>query len=101
MRRCVLPAVLTGVLAVCASSCSQPEKQQTREELRRSGEAVKKELKNDAAFVKQEALKAREETQKGVRKLKEDVRSRDASDARAHRRTDTAPADGTDPNSNP
>ena len=34
---------------------------------------MKKELKNDAQFVKAEALKAREETQKGVKKLKAEV----------------------------
>ncbi len=64
------------------SACTPQDKQQTRQDLHKSGEAVKKELKNDAAFVKQEALKAREETQKGVKKLKKEMDEKKAEDAR-------------------
>jgi ElaB/YqjD/DUF883 family membrane-anchored ribosome-binding protein len=69
MRKSAIVCVLSlGVVA-----CTPHDKQETRQELRKTGDAVKKELKNDAAFVKQEALKAREETQKGVKKLKKDL----------------------------
>ncbi len=73
---------ITGLIAVAImlGACSPQDKQETRQELRKSGEAAKKELKNDAAFVKKEALKAREETQKGVRKLKDDLNKDDKSD---------------------
>ena len=57
------------------SACSPQESRETHQELKKSGEAVKKELKNDAAFLKQEALKARQETQAGVKKLKKDLNS--------------------------
>jgi hypothetical protein len=67
---------------VALVACSPQDQRQANRDLKKSGEAVKKELKNDAAFVKQEALKAREETQKGVRKLKENVNKDDKSDQR-------------------
>ncbi len=64
---------LLFTLAVWTPACTPRDKQQTREDLRKTGNAVKKELKNDAAFMKEQALKAREETQKGVKKLKNEV----------------------------
>ncbi len=77
-----MPLKLIGFVALtlALAGCTPQDKQQTREELHKSGEAVKKELKNDAAFVKQEALKAREETQKGVKKIKKDMDNRRAAD---------------------
>ena len=69
-------------LVVALGACSPHDEQQTRQDLHKSGEAVKKELKNDAAFLKEEALKARAETQKGVKKLKKDMADRKAEDAR-------------------
>ncbi len=72
---------ITGLiaLALCLGACTPRDKQETREDLRKSGNAVKKELKNDAAFLKQEALKARAETQKDVKKLKKEVNSNDTA----------------------
>jgi hypothetical protein len=69
------------LLLIGLGACTPRDKQQTKEELHKSGDAVKKELKNDAAFVKQEALKAREETQKGVKKLKEKIDEKKAQDS--------------------
>lgn len=74
------------ILVLGAGACTQSDKAQTQRDLHKTGEVVKKELKNDAAFVKQEALKAREETQKGVKKLKRDI-----NDDKAAHRDDTAP----------
>ncbi len=71
-------------LLIGLSACTPQDKQQVHEDLHKSGEAVKKELKNDAAFVKEEALKARESTQKGVKKLKKDM----ASDSKSDRKPD-------------
>ena len=62
-------------LAVCLGACSHQEKQEVKQDLKRAGQVVKKELKQDAAFMKEQALKAREHTQKGVKKLKEELKS--------------------------
>lgn len=77
-----MPSKFIGfaALTLAFAACTPGDKQQTRQELHKSGEAVKKELKSDAAFVKQEALKAREETQKGVKKLKKEMADRRADD---------------------
>lgn len=58
-------------LAVLMVACSPSEKRQAQQDLHKTGQAVKKELRNDAAFMKEQALKAREETQRGVKKLKQ------------------------------
>ena len=76
-----LRLMATAVLLIGLEACTPQDKQQTRQDLRKTGDAVKKELKNDAAFVKQEALKAREETQKGVKKLKKDMDGRKAAES--------------------
>ena len=70
-------------------ACTRSDKAQTERDLHKTGEVVKKELKNDAAFVKQEALKARAETQKGVKKLKRDINE----DKAAHRDGNPPPDD--------
>ncbi len=54
---------LATALTLLLWGCSPQEKRQTREDLKKTGNVVKKELKNDAAFLKEQALKAREETQ--------------------------------------
>lgn len=72
MRKAEAAAVLA--LLVIGAGCTPREKEQTRQDLRKSGKAVQKELKNDAAFLKEEALKARAETQKGVKKLKKEIK---------------------------
>jgi hypothetical protein len=79
------------VLGIGASACTRSDKAQTERDLHKTGEVVKKELKNDAAFVKQEALKAREETQKGVKKLKRDINE----DKAAHRDDTSPPPDNS------
>ena len=61
--------------ALCLGACTHQEKQQAKEDLKDAGQAVKKELKQDAAFMKEQALKAREATQKGVKKIREDLKS--------------------------
>lgn len=68
MKQFAIAAVLCSLAA-----CTPSDKRQTERDLHKTGDVVKKELKNDAKFVKQEALKAREETQKGVKKLKRDL----------------------------
>jgi hypothetical protein len=70
-----------AVLVMFLGACSPQEKQQTRVEAHKAGEAVKKELKNDAKFVKEEALKARAEAQKDVKKVKNDLNSKDDKSA--------------------
>ena len=73
---------IAGLIALIAmlGACSPHDQREANRDLKKSGEAVKKELKNDAAFVKHEALKAREETQKGVRKLKDDANRNNKSE---------------------
>lgn len=61
---------LCGLILVGSAACTRSDSEHARQ-------VVKKELKNDAAFVKQEALKAREATQKGVAKVKKDMKEQD------------------------
>jgi hypothetical protein len=79
------------LLVIGAGACTRSDKAQTERDLHKTGEVVKKELKNDAAFVKQEALKARAETQKDVKKLKRDINE----DKAAHRDDAPPPPDNS------
>ena len=76
---------VVALLATLAA-CTPSDQRATQRDLHKTGDVVKKELKNDAAFVKQEALKARAETQKGVKKLKRDI-----AEDKAARRDDPPP----------
>lgn len=85
MKQFAVVSLLAGLAA-----CTPHDQRETQRDLHKTGEAVKKELKTDAQFVKQEALKARAETQKDVKKLKRDINA----DRAAHR-DDSPPPDNS------
>ena len=77
------------VLGLGLGACSRSDQDRAREDTKKAGVAVKKELKNDAAFMKEQALKARAETQQDVKKVKKELNS-DSKDADNPKRDDSS-----------
>ena len=59
-----------GMAALALAGCSRSDQQKMHESFRETGQKIKKELHQDATFMRKEAEKARVETKKGVTEIK-------------------------------
>ncbi len=63
-------SILTIGIMVALTGCSRSDQQKVHQSMRETGQKIKKELHQDATFMKHEAEKARVETQQGVSQIK-------------------------------
>ncbi len=62
--------------ALVLGACSRSDTEQVRQELKTSGDELKKEVRSDAQVVKREAIKAGHEAREQAEKAKRDLNTK-------------------------